>query len=162
MRYIIFTFNFIAISTVFSFHLNVTKSFLKSNSLKECVILSCDNNANQNKEILKSIQDDNILVNVFDITSNNTNKLLNQLLYYRNYRIGVICNVKCLKFQHLFKIISTEKMFNFRYLWLFFGNTLNGIKPIMANYEINFDSEINLAIPEIENKLSLFIFLFYI
>lgn len=154
MKYIIFfSIKLTIICSVVSFNLNATKSFLKENSLKECIILSCYN-TNQNKEFFKSIQDDDIFLNVFDMTSNNnTLKLLKQLLYYRNYRIGVIFNFKCLKYQNnLFKIISIEKMFNFRYLWLFFSANLNGIKTIMAKYDINVDAEINLAVPQHDNR----------
>lgn len=130
------------------FHLNATITFLNENNLKECVLLSCYN-TRQNIRILESIQNNGILTNLYDVTTDISSETIKKLMLYRNYRIGVIYDMEeCSSgSQEVLEVFSKAKMFNFRYVWLIFGRDLKGSKLILTKQDINFDSEVSLAIP---------------
>lgn len=140
---------FLLIGSSIGFHLNATIQFLNENNLKECVLLSCYN-TQQNIQILKSIQNAGIQTNLYNVPLDIKSKIIEKLLYYRNYRIGAIYNMECsgsLEVLEVLEALSIKKLFSFRYVWLMFGRDLEKSKLMLANQDINVDSEVSLAIP---------------
>lgn len=127
------------------FSIDLLNSFLTEKHLKVCVILSCDD-ISANIATLKTLRQNNIWLNIYDVSRSQVSSVhIRKLLSFHNFPVGVVYDLSCPNSKSILSEVSNESMFGLRYSWLMFAKHFREGENLLAQQNINVDSDIVLA-----------------
>lgn len=144
MRVVLCLIQFLYFQLANCLSIDLLNNFLKEKHLKVCIILSCEDNPSK-INTLKALQHNNIWLTIYDVSRNVSSAQVRELLSFRNYPVGVVYDLGCPNSERILSEVSTESMFGLRYSWLIFADRFREGEYVLAQQNINVDSDIILA-----------------
>lgn len=139
----------IATSTV-SFNVSILQDYTKANDITVVLLISCE----QDNELLKlktveNLQYHGLWTSVWDISMEMNLNDFDFHKFFGRYSNppGVVINLECNQTKALMTEMSKRVFFHHERKWFMLSGSLEEAFDILNRENINFDAEINLAIP---------------